>query len=490
MPVPTSSIDLTGGEFVERSWRCTARGGRYLAVGFADDDENGMTGRPLRMACIGNIDIVAVMVAWADSVDPGMRRFGFNPFGRDVADEIHADLLRMVADGSIRPSIGRRVAMEEAGAALDEHRGRRVTGSDRGRDGPVSATGCRAMPPTPLTTPGATPSSTAHRSRPQRGGPCRQAAGPGDADRWRPASVVKAAVRQAGSSDLGSDSYREPLGVFLRSCEAEAELTTFGRILVTKMLSAALANRIELHHWAQDHPAIRRETIASPWIIVGLPRTGTSVLSNLLGLDPMARPLRQWEAAHLIPPPTLEGAEEDPRIARTAKELEGLMRLNPPLRAMHPFGATLAQECVSLFMYDVRTLALETQAHVPTYARWLEQADMAPAYAQHKLALQALQSAQPTERWILKTPNHLWHLEALVAAYPDARIIWTHRDPGPVVTSLASLANAGQRPLTSRADPRPAAEEWKRKCAFALGSAVALTRPPRTGGASTSTTTT
>jgi len=120
--------DLAGGDFVERSWRCTARGGRYLAVGFADDDDNGMTGRPLRMACIGNIDIVGVMVAWADSVDPGMRRFGFNPFGRDVADEIHADLLRMVADGSIRPQVGRRVPMEEAGVALDEHEARRSLG--------------------------------------------------------------------------------------------------------------------------------------------------------------------------------------------------------------------------------------------------------------------------------------------------------------------------------------------------------------------------
>jgi NADPH2:quinone reductase len=121
-------FDLAGGGFVERSWRCTARGGRYLAVGFADDDDNGMTGRPLRMACIGNIDIVAVMVAWAESVDPGMRRFGFNPFGRGVADEIHADLLRMVAEGSIRPYVGRRVAMEDAGAALDEHEARRSLG--------------------------------------------------------------------------------------------------------------------------------------------------------------------------------------------------------------------------------------------------------------------------------------------------------------------------------------------------------------------------
>ena len=120
--------DLAGGDFVERSWRCTARGGRYLAVGFADDDENGMTGRPLRMACIGNIDLVGVMLAWVDQVDPGMRRFGFNPYGRDVAEEIHADLLRLVADGAIRPVIGRRVTMVEAGAALEEHRARRSIG--------------------------------------------------------------------------------------------------------------------------------------------------------------------------------------------------------------------------------------------------------------------------------------------------------------------------------------------------------------------------
>src|ERR1700722_14900267 len=120
--------DLTGGDFVERSWRCTARGGRYLAVGFADDENNGMTGRPLRMACIGNIDIVGVMVAWAESVDPGMRRFGFNPFGRDVADEIHGDLLRLVAEGGIGQYGGGRGAIGEAGRALDEHVARRSVG--------------------------------------------------------------------------------------------------------------------------------------------------------------------------------------------------------------------------------------------------------------------------------------------------------------------------------------------------------------------------
>jgi hypothetical protein len=302
-----------------------------------------------------------------------------------------------------------------------------------------------------------------------------------DVPSLRPASIVNAAAKMAGSDDFGSDSFREPLEVFLRSCEDEAELTTFGRILISRMLASALANRSALHRWSLDHPEVKDERIQSPWVIVGLPRTGTSVLSMLLGLDPVARPLLQWEAAHPVPPPTLEQAAEDPRIARTAKDLEGLLKLNPPLKAMHPFGATLAEECVSLFMYDVRTLALETQAHVPSYARWLEQADMTPAYAQHRLALQTLQSRQPTERWVLKTPNHLWHLDAMLAAYPDARVIWTHRDPGPVVTSLSSLANAAQRLLTSRTDPRPAAEEWKRKCAFALGSAMSFDERTREG---------
>lgn len=289
-----------------------------------------------------------------------------------------------------------------------------------------------------------------------------------------PDAVTKAAIKEAGSDDFGTDSFREPLEVYVRACDEEAELTAFGRLLISKMLSSSLANRIALRRWSREHPEVLDERIERPWVIVGLPRTGTSLLSILLGLDPVARPLLQWEARHPVPPATLEEAPEDPRIAQTAKDLDGLMKLNPPLRAMHPFGATLAEECVALFMYDVRALALETQAHVPSYARWLEKTDMAPAYAQHRLALQVLQSRQPTERWILKTPNHLWHLDALLRAYPDARIIWTHRDPGPVVTSLASLANASQRVLTSRTDPRPTANEWKRKCAFALDSAMSF----------------
>lgn len=120
--------DLAGGDFVMPSWRCVARDGRYVAVGYADDPENGMTGRPLRMTCIGNFSVVGVMLAWVDHNDPAMRRFGFNPFGRDTADEIHGRLTALVADGRIRPHVGARVALEQAGAALAEHERRRSVG--------------------------------------------------------------------------------------------------------------------------------------------------------------------------------------------------------------------------------------------------------------------------------------------------------------------------------------------------------------------------
>jgi NADPH:quinone reductase len=120
--------DLAGGDFVAKSWQCTAREGRYLAVGFADDDANGMTGRPLRMASIANISIVGVLGAWVDDLDPGMRRFGFNPFTRADGDEVHAALLSLVSAGRIRPHVGRVVSMEEAGAALDDHEQRRAIG--------------------------------------------------------------------------------------------------------------------------------------------------------------------------------------------------------------------------------------------------------------------------------------------------------------------------------------------------------------------------
>lgn len=120
--------DLAGGDFVEKSWRCVAREGRYLCVGFADDPQNGFSGRPLRPTCPGNFSIVGVMLAYFDNMPAAIRRMGMNPFGRAVGEEVHADLLRLLAAKKIRPVVSRRVSLADAGRALDDHEARRTTG--------------------------------------------------------------------------------------------------------------------------------------------------------------------------------------------------------------------------------------------------------------------------------------------------------------------------------------------------------------------------
>ena len=289
-----------------------------------------------------------------------------------------------------------------------------------------------------------------------------------------PDAVVAAAAREAGSSDLGGESYREPLEQYVAALEEEASVSTLGRLAIRKILVAQLAHRIRLHAWTQAHPEAAEEKIRQPWVIVGLPRTGTTLLSMLLALDPNARALLQWETRSSVPPPTLATAHTDPRIAECEKQTDGLHALNPALRAMHPFGATLPEECVPFMMLDLRTLGMETQARVPGYGRWLNGCDMAPAYVQHKKALQALQVGQPTERWVLKTPNHLWCLETLLDFYPDARIIWTHRDPGPVTASVTSLNATLQGVFARRLDPQQLGRDWLTKLQTGIERGVAF----------------
>ena len=150
--------------------------------------------------------------------------------------------------------------------------------------------------------------------------------------------------------------------------------------------------------------------------------------------------------------------------------------LNPAIRAMHPMGASIATECVGFLFLDLRSLLIETQAHVPSYGRWLEKADMRGAYALHKLALQVLQSRIPTSAWSLKTPQHLWSLDTLLEFYPDARIVWTHRDPAKVVTSVASLNTSLQRLNVRANDPVAIGSDWNDKLHLAVSRGIEFDR--------------
>ena len=275
-----------------------------------------------------------------------------------------------------------------------------------------------------------------------------------------PDAVIDKAMSNTRLDDFGPGEWREGLEVLCDAAEREADLRTVSRFVQRTMYTGLLEQRLRLVDWAKQHPEVREQRIRAPFIVLGMPRTGTTLLSYLMDLDPRTRSLVSWESESLAPPPTLAAGDDDPRIAAHAKRMNGLAKLIPPMPAMHPMGSRLPTECVTLLALDFRSLSFETQLLAPSYARWLEQCDMRSAYAIHELALQTLQSAIPTDRWSLKTPNHLWALDALLERYGDARLIWTHRDPKKVIPSVTSLNTAFYRTWSNHADPVAVGREW------------------------------
>jgi hypothetical protein len=253
-------------------------------------------------------------------------------------------------------------------------------------------------------------------------------------------SLINKAIKKAGSSDFGGDDFREGLRRFLASAESEAELTLLGRLMVQGYTVDNLVNRLRLVDWRKQHPEIERETIIAPLFIVGLPRTGTTILHALLEQDPANRSPLAWEVQFPVPPGTPENWENDPRIAEDEKILRQLYTLVPEFEAMHPMGATMPQECVAVFTMCFMSEQLQVQFNVPSYQAWLDEQDMHPTYEFYKRFLQHVQSGGVRGgRWVLKSPAHLHLIDTLLDVFPDARIVHTHRDPIKVCASVASL---------------------------------------------------
>jgi hypothetical protein len=250
-----------------------------------------------------------------------------------------------------------------------------------------------------------------------------------------------AAVAATGLDDFGDPTYRDGLGILVASLDTEARLSEIGVAALTNQIQTALANRLRVIDWRRRHPEVAREVVASPLVVVGMPRTGTTLLSNLLACDPGRRALRRFEANDCIPPPEAATFAEDPRIEATRAASTMLDALNPGFKAIHHEPAEGPTECVTLLAQHFTSLLWETVANVPAYGEWLLAADEEPAYRYHHHVLQVLQSRAPG-RWSLKTPHHGLALDALFARYPDARVVVTHRDPVPVIASLCSLVRS------------------------------------------------
>ncbi len=252
--------------------------------------------------------------------------------------------------------------------------------------------------------------------------------------------LIAKAIAEAGSSDFGGDDFREGLRRFLQSLETEAQLTLLGRMRARGYVVGNLANRLRLVDWRKAHPEIEAEEIVRPLFIVGMPRTGTTILHALLEQDPANRSPLFWEVQFPVPPASPETWTTDPRIAEDQKVLDQLDRLVPGFQAMHPMGATMPQECVAVFTMCFMSEQLQVQFDVPSYQAWLDEQDMHPTYEFYRRYLQHAQSGGVRgDRWVLKSPAHLHLLETLLDVFPDARIVHTHRDPAEVCASVASL---------------------------------------------------
>jgi hypothetical protein len=273
--------------------------------------------------------------------------------------------------------------------------------------------------------------------------------GPLDAD-----DMLRDARRRTGLSDLGPDT-GDALGRLVDAVNAEARLTALGRLIVNRMLRTFVAQRLRIVAEHRRSPALAATPVVRPIFVVGYWRTGTTLLHNLLAQGDGARPLYMHEAVDPIPP-ALRGSARDTRPLQFGLQQRGLYYLSPEITRIHDFSGGPA-ECLRLLGRSFVSHLFPHMVPAPSYEDWLwglDDAAFAPVYALHRMQLQTLQADGRPGHWVLKSPAHLPTLGALLAAYPDATVVQTHRDPAKVLGSLSSLVSVGVGLLADAPDPR------------------------------------
>jgi hypothetical protein len=288
------------------------------------------------------------------------------------------------------------------------------------------------------------------------------------------AALAERARAATGLDDLGEGSWREGLERLVASLREQARLSPLGVQVAGADLGGYLETRLRLVEWRRQHPELGKADVVPPIVIVGQGRTGTTILHDLLAQDPAHRVPRTWEVDRPLPPPETATYESDPRIAEVQARQDAIDQVLPEFKSMHPMGAKLAQECVRITAGDFRSMIFPTQYRVPAYADWLvHEADMAPAYRWHRFTLEHLQSRHAAPRWVLKSPGHIWCLGALLAEYPNALLVQTHRDPLRILASLGSLVATLRRLSSEQTSIPEAAAEWAERILDGLDRSVA-----------------
>ncbi len=277
--------------------------------------------------------------------------------------------------------------------------------------------------------------------------------------------MAEASRRTGGLTDLGAGDVVAPMKMFIESLEDEAHLSDLGRLIASERVLMHTVNRLNYVNDRATYPEIAAQQIVKPVFIIGFPRTGTTILHDILSQDPDSRAPLTWETMFPSPPPEAATFDTDPRIALAASLFptpENESESDRLFRAMHPMGPLLTQECVVLMGETMCTPLFHNQFRVPTYMDWVDHhANWSQVYDFHYRQLQHLQARAPQrDRWVLKTGAHMWGLEHLLATYPDARIVFTHRDPVKSVTSFASLTAHVRKMSSDVVDPVEVARDW------------------------------
>ncbi|QEY64432.1 sulfotransferase [Metapseudomonas lalkuanensis] len=299
-------------------------------------------------------------------------------------------------------------------------------------------------------------------------------------DDFSPDSLLADASRCAGGlDDFGPGDYRQALAVLADALHTEARLSAQGRVLLREKLVAQLVNRLVIEAHCKRHPEILQQPIDDPLVIVGLPRTGTTLLQRLLSVDPQFSKAQWWETRYPAP---LEGETlERPqvRIERARAEVAAMIECVPQILAIHPLDAEQPDEEFMLMEHSF-LCAMDSYVNVPAYTAWLDRQDQTQVYAYLKKMLQFLQWQQarrgiaPGSRWLLKSPQHLHTLEILLKVFPKAQVILTHRDPGKTIPSLASFIHTLWQIYSDQADPAQVGEQWNSRMARALRHSMAV----------------
>ncbi len=267
-------------------------------------------------------------------------------------------------------------------------------------------------------------------------------------------ALVEQAMTNTGLTEFDCHSYREGLDVFVRDFNkgiAKGIYTAPGIERVKGDCVHYLSNRLRVWDYLRKNPELLERPIERPVFVMGIPRTGTTLLSNLLAADPSRRSPLEWEIDEPVPPATSATLKTDPRALARLKQHEALLAAHPEAGKIYRSSPIYPHECVWYLAHDFKTLMIESKGVLPEYKEFIFSADMTSAYAWHRKFLQALQHHAPGV-WNLKMPSHILHLEYLIKEYPDARLIWTHRDPYTATGSLCSIISMSHQMLMGRID--------------------------------------